>query len=599
MHNATDIMKKFSLRLLSIALLFGISCMEEEEPPREITISWTFISSVTSEPIAGVRFSGTTSNERSFRGTSNGSGEGTFTFDGTGTIRIEIQATHQSFGEDSFTITVGAGETSGERTFSMTPSFEVTVDRTSLNFGSTTRQLDVTITNEGTIPINFSVNSETPEITITPSSGVIASNRSVSLSISLDRTGFEPGEHSGNVSIAIDELNSNLGFTYRFKVLSPDELNWVDEDADGLIDIRNIDDLYRLSLEADRDTFANVLGFELLRDLDFDKASDYKTEVLQEQLTSGEGWLPIALSSRYNYDKVFEGNGFVIRNLFMDRAADLAAFIATTSQEAVVQNLRIELKSITGRRYTAGLIGWNRGIVQNCSVFGRIISGSESSLLVGSHSEGLIESCYSGGSIVSDGSNIGGITGSIAHVRNVEAAIRFSYSNASIFGTGCVGGLVGCRVRGIANITSCYATGNITATGRDIGGLAGGGSMTLTSCYARGEVSSESSEVGGLIGTAGTVLTSFSTGRVRGTFRVGGLAGVSGNITGSNYWDTTTSGTTRSAGQATGLSTIELQGQTTANGIYITWDPEVWDFGTASQYPALKGMPNGLEAQRQ
>lgn len=596
MHKEID-MKKFALLISFAAFMFAVSCTEEEEP-RSITVTWTFVTSVSSDPIAGVQYVGTTSNGLSFEGRSNASGEGSLTFDGTGEVDVRLTASHQSFGSSSFTISVPSEESDIQRTLEMMPSFQVTVDNSSLDFGPLTTELALTLSNPGTIPVNYRLGTVGNELTVSSVQGEIPAEDNLMITIALDRSDLDPGENTGNFTISIEELNQNITVSYRYSVLSPDELNWVDEDEDGLIDIRNIDDLYRLSLEVSRDTFESTIGFELIKDLDFGNPNDYKSDTLQLLLTSGEGWLPIALSSSFDYNKIFEGNDFTIRNLFMERSTNLTSLIAETTVDAVVRNVHVEIKSITGARYTSGIVGWNRGTISNCSVFGRMICGSNSGLIAGSHAQGVIESCFTEGSIVSSGANVGGIAGSIAEVNNQEASISFSYSKATIFGTGCIGGLVGCRVRGIAKITSCYAMGSVTASGRDIGGLAGGGAMTVSSCYARGDVSSEEGELGGLIGTAGTVLTSYSTGRVRGSFRVGGLAGVAGTITGSNYWDTTTSGINSSAGLAVGRTTVELQGQTTANGIYITWDVDVWDFGTTNQYPALKNMPNGLAPQR-
>ena len=62
------------------------------------------------------------------------------------------------------------------------------------------------------------------------------------------------------------------------------------------------------------------------------------------------------------------------------------------------------------------------------------------------------------------------------------------------------------------------------------------------------------------------------------------------------YWDTTSSGLTNSA-CASGKTTSELQTPTGYTGIFAAWDfdidgdgadDEIWDFGTASQYPILR-----------
>ena len=82
----------------------------------------------------------------------------------------------------------------------------------------------------------------------------------------------------------------------------------------------------------------------------------------------------------------------------------------------------------------------------------------------------------------------------------------------------------------------------------------------------------------------GIIETSYATGSVSGRGNVGGLAGLardSGTVTNS-YWDNQTSG----QGSSTGQTAAALQGPTEASGIYSSWNANLWDFGSASQYPA-------------
>ena len=82
---------------------------------------------------------------------------------------------------------------------------------------------------------------------------------------------------------------------------------------------------------------------------------------------------------------------------------------------------------------------------------------------------------------------------------------------------------------------------------------------------------------------------SYTTGAIEGHGDdVGGLVGNnrSGTIRRS-YWDTETSGITRSDG-GIGKTTEQLQSPTDATGIYDEWITANWDFGTSKQYPVLK-----------
>ena len=100
-----------------------------------------------------------------------------------------------------------------------------------------------------------------------------------------------------------------------------------------------------------------------------------------------------------------------------------------------------------------------------------------------------------------------------------------------------------------------------------------------------------------------TITGSYAIGSVTASSNVGGLVGniyASGVVISTSYWDTQTTGQTSSAvsEDSAGKTTGELQTPTSASGIYATWDPDVWDFGTSSQYPVLKAEGLSVADQR-
>ena len=139
--------------------------------------------------------------------------------------------------------------------------------------------------------------------------------------------------------------------------------------------------------------------------------------------------------------------------------------------------------------------------------------------------------------------------------------------------------------------------------------------------------------MGGLVGNLFTsvdvqvvhkvrVIASYATGKVSGTQPVGGLFGYrersrDGTVqvaVSASYWDTQTSGQTTGVGSGDsggvqGRTTAQLQSPTGYTGIYSNWDVDLdnadgdnnaatgtddfWDFGTSSQYPALKADLDG------
>lgn len=56
------------------------------------------------------------------------------------------------------------------------------------------------------------------------------------------------------------------------------------------------------------------------------------------------------------------------------------------------------------------------------------------------------------------------------------------------------------------------------------------------------------------------------------------------------YFDSTLAGTI-SSGSGVAKTTTELQTPTGSTGIYATWNPLIWDFGTSSDYPKLINTP--------
>ena len=161
-------------------------------------------------------------------------------------------------------------------------------------------------------------------------------------------------------------------------------------------------------------------------------------------------------------------------------------------------------------------------------------------------------------------------------------------------------------------VVACYSTGSVTGT-KILGGLVGWTRGSISSSYSTASVSGNE-DLGGLLGRKhadASVTNSYSTGAVSGTKNTGGLIGDSGSGTGAvtaSYWDTQTSNQSSSSGGSgvTGQTTSGLQTPTGYTGIYAAWNANLdgqsgnddpWDFGTSSQYPALKyGAANATDA---
>jgi hypothetical protein len=150
--------------------------------------------------------------------------------------------------------------------------------------------------------------------------------------------------------------------------------------------------------------------------------------------SSGSGWEPFYSPRSYN------GNGYKITGLVVNRPAE--NYVGLFEQNVfIIRNVIIENCSVTGYDYTGGLVGYNRGVVENCFVSGTVIGYR----------------------------HCGGLAG---HSRYAGTSISNCYSTCSVEGSYWVGGLVG-YLRESSSVTNCYSTGMVTFGYMTSGGLIG------------------------------------------------------------------------------------------------------------------------------
>ena len=319
-----------------------------------------------------------------------------------------------------------------------------------------------------------------------------------------------------------------------------------DLNGDGMVDVSSDGQSY-YSASAfvdgalDMGCPSGCTGYELTRNLDFDTNGSGGPDAGDTYWNGGEGWVPIGGDGSLDigtfvflsnpFTATFEGNGHTVSNLFIDTDnVVLVGLFGLTSSS--IRNVGAIDVDVTGVDFAGGLIGFNFGEIQASYVTGRV-SGTE---------------------------NVGGLVG----VNHSNGKILASYATSRVAGDSDVGGLVGDN-RG--KITAGYATGHVSGE-KDAGGLVGDSHST------------------------GEIHGSYATSRVTGDSDVGGLVGSNEGTVTVSYWDTNTSGhTTGSSGE--GKTTVELQTPTGYSGIYQSWNADLWHFGTASQYPALKANGDG------
>lgn len=390
----------------------------------------------------------------------------------------------------------------------------------------------------------------------------------------------------------------------------------------AVIQINSIEELQKIGNDA---AYPLDGEYELTQDID---ASD------TVNWNDGAGFEPIG-SNSYPFKGKFNGNGYKIKNLYINRSNDefigLFSYIYLGGE---VDNLGIEGCDVRGYNYVGGLAGANGycdyynncykgGIISNSYTTGSVSGYEEIGGLVGSN-EGTISNSFSRSSMSGD-SAVGGLVGT----NWKEGTIISSYSICLVIGDHWLGGLVGSNgfydVEGNAyggTIENSYSISSVEGTGWSVGGFAGGNGGRISNCYSTGGVSGYRSvagltggnveggiiensysmssvegyyQVGGLVGYNyySTILDSYSTGLVNGLQNIGGLVGYNEEATVSDsYWNVQTSGQENSAG-GEGKTTAEMIRRST----YVGWDfTTIWVIIERQSYPYLiwQTMPIGI-----
>ncbi|USX22443.1 YDG domain-containing protein [Oxalobacteraceae bacterium OTU3REALA1] len=292
---------------------------------------------------------------------------------------------------------------------------------------------------------------------------------------------------------------------------------------------------------------------------------------------AGQGFAPLA-NTDYPYAGTFNGNGYKISYLTIDRAGSNNVGLFALLGGGTIKNLNLsdgavrgnanvggvvgsavagaggiidDVKSsagVTGVSNVGGLVGDNGAAISNASAGGAVtgLAGPDAANIGGlaGRNLGSISASSASGAVNSTGFGyVGGLVGSNANDGAHVGAITTSHASGNVTSTGeIVGGLVGDNNGGVISIA--YAIGDVQG-GRNVGGLAGRNNIlngiggTIANVYASGDVSGNLLDVnlnhanmGGLIGDlfSGTVGNSYSGGAVDGQLFSGGVSAMVGTL---------------------------------------------------------------------
>ena len=223
-------------------------------------------------------------------------------------------------------------------------------------------------------------------------------------------------------------------------------------------------------------------------------------------------WEPIGKPNAgidtYSFKGSFDGGGNIISGIILDKTDENAGVFGYIGSGGTVKNLLIRNFFITGNSnvryvYCGGIAGRNDGTVDSCSIVkdsnstASITGASGSTGGIVGYNNNIVRNCSVKGTHVRSISDyVGGIVGeNYGTVSNcsTEADVSCSFTMP-------VGGVVGYNIGG--TVRNCYSTGKVSGNGRT-GGVVGDNTGLVEYCYATGEISGSGSPmVGGVVGSS-------------------------------------------------------------------------------------------------
>ena len=280
-------------------------------------------------------------------------------------------------------------------------------------------------------------------------------------------------------------------------------------------------------------------------------------------------------TEQYPFTGSFNGNGYEISNLNIQRPGDNFIGLFGFINNAELKNIELTNVHVKGANYVGALIGHSEnsevsditiqgkveGAIRIGGMVGRMVGGKlvSSSTAVSvtlsnidaggviGYAEGIEMDAVFATDTVKGGSSIGGLVGEIdnSEVKNSyftgylegslvaglvadanNSTIKNSYSTADMVSGTSAGGLVGRLNDSI--LRNVYATGQIIAN-EQAGGLLGiTSNSTISDSYATGDLTSQGTDVGGFVGRLtlnSKVYRSEAYGDVTGAGTLGGFTG--------------------------------------------------------------------------
>ncbi len=253
----------------------------------------------------------------------------------------------------------------------------------------------------------------------------------------------------------------------------------------GTYSISTAEELEKLATMTNNGLISQGVEFVLANNIDISAYS------------SGEGWKPIGAYNQGDtsdfskaFQGVFDGNGYVVSNLRINRA-DRSQGLFGVTYNASIKNLAIDSARATANHHSGVLIGSsNESDISNVTIYGDVYGGSGRGLLIGYMIGGSVDKCYAKGQVSTSSysdnhDNGGGMIGAVA----TNASVSNSFCDVNIInGRHNTGGFVGSLDTG-GIIENCYTVGSIDIVydgNLNIGGFVGRAHTSgsnINNCY--------------------------------------------------------------------------------------------------------------------
>ncbi len=202
--------------------------------------------------------------------------------------------------------------------------------------------------------------------------------------------------------------------------------------------------------------------FILMNDITI-TAEDYDITVDADG-NSVYGALYAGYSPIKDFSGSFDGNGYVIRGLYINSDADYVGLFANIKSAGIVKNVHLEIldeaqgygfSGITGAAFVGGIAGYCESVegLVNCTVEGGIVSGERAvGALVGEMASSKLVNCVSMTTVIANKS-AGGLAGVIKGNSSVENCVTATMVDGN-------GGTLAGKNEGSISITDVLSTGS-------------------------------------------------------------------------------------------------------------------------------------------